>query len=211
MKPPRQPSNPNNMTCTHCGKSFSQSRRDQIHCSAKCRKAHSQRARRKDNPVNAATSATKRRHDQVFFDKALRLAEMLYSLPVPERLGFMKSLIDEARSGNTLLREILSNHYLLKAGRHNRRHFHRRCPAAYFTISQAADRYCRRYWGASVRDVVYGRAPEPPTGEVITVESVVTIYNGDLKEVANFLPAAHDIAHDTALGHCPNRERLDSV
>lgn len=177
MELPLPQSKPDEATCAHCNKRFRRSRRDQIHCSSNCRKLHSQKARRQGNSVNSRSSPTKRRRDQEFFDVSLRLGERLYGLPVGERLGFMQTLIEEARSGNTALREILSNHYLLKANWEKPYLFHRECPATYFTIAQAADRYCRKFWRASVRAVVYGRAPEPPTGEVITTENVVTINN----------------------------------
>jgi hypothetical protein len=103
----------------------------------------------------------------VFFDLALRLAEELYTRSPLERLGYMKDLIDKARGGNLQLREILTNGILLKPDRTKKRLFHRRCPAAYFTIAEAANRYCWKFWGASVVDVVRGIASEPSTGEVI--------------------------------------------
>lgn len=177
MKPPTKQSKSNDASCAHCGKSFRRARRNQVHCSPRCRKAHSQKTRRMENPINSRTSPTKRRREQEFFELSLRIAERLYGLPVGERLGFMQNLIEEARMGNTAMREILSNRYLLKANRSKPYLFHRRCPSAYFTIAQAAERYCRKFWRASVRDVVYGLAPEPPTGEVITNQSVVTINN----------------------------------
>lgn len=102
----------------------------------------------------------------IFFDKALRLAELLYTLPVPLRLGFMQDLIAQARAGDKKLRQILTNQYLLRPDHNEKWLFHRKCPASYFTIAQAADRYCRKFWGYGVKDVVYGIATEPPTGEV---------------------------------------------
>ena len=43
--------------------------------------------------------------------------------------------------------------------------FYRRKPH-HLTIAQVTARYCKRFWKANVREVVYGRAPQPPTGEV---------------------------------------------
>ena len=92
---------------------------------------------------------------------------MLYSTPVERRLGFMADLVRQAREGNPTLRHILTNKYLLYAGADQSRLFYLGRPSCYFTIAQAADRYCRKYWKAGVRDVVYGRVEEPPTGEVM--------------------------------------------
>jgi hypothetical protein len=41
--------------------------------------------------------------------------------------------------------------------------FHRRT-RAYPTIAQAADRYCWKFWGHHVTDVVYDRCDEPDDG-----------------------------------------------
>lgn len=154
--------------CSHCSQLFLPNRKDQRFCSSRCRKCESQKKRRLSSPVNSTHSLSKRRDNLVFFDKALRLAEILYSLPVPLRLGFMQDLVIQARSGDKTLRQILSNQYLLRADNTQKWLFHRKCPASYFTIAQAADRYCRKFWGYCVKDVVYGIAPEPPTGEVET-------------------------------------------
>lgn len=89
---------------------------------------------------------------------------MLYNLPKGEQLGFMKKLVDDARAGNSKLRRILSNKYL----RHPPKDAEWLYPyGCHLTIAQSANRYCWRYWGANVTDVVYGRCEEPETGEVI--------------------------------------------
>ena len=41
----------------------------------------------------------KRRENTELYDRAIRLTEMLYSIPPHERVGFMKDLIDRARLG----------------------------------------------------------------------------------------------------------------
>ena len=107
----------------------------------------------------------------------MTLAEKLYTLPVDERLGFMKDIVDDARSGNTKLRQLLLNPAILRARWDEKHLFHRRCPRAYRTIGQAADAYCRRYWGASLRDVLYGKAQEPDCceDEGRSGENVVTM------------------------------------
>ena len=79
----------------------------------------------------------------------------------------MKKLIDHARrGGDAQLRDILSNYKLLRPHPLEDRHLFHRRSRSYPTIAQAASRYCRRFWKADVREVVYGRAPQPPTGEV---------------------------------------------
>lgn len=152
--------------CEDCRTLFMPSRKDQRYCSDRCRKNKSQKARRKEFPVNSTSSPSKRQDNRRLFDSAARHAEILYTLPPGRRLGFMKELIDAAREGDSHLRQMLTNKYILKAGREHRWLFYPR-PQGYYTISQAADRYCRMYWNASVADVVYGCVPEPLTGEVI--------------------------------------------
>ena len=55
---------------------------------------------------------------------------------------------------------------LIRPNPNDRHLFYRGCPS-YCTISQAADRYCRRSpWNAGIAAVVRGEVPEPPTGEI---------------------------------------------
>ena len=147
--------------CEYCDTPFRRRRKDQRYCSDKCRKAAYQDKNRKENPVNSTLSPQKWRENYELFDRALRLAEMLYTMPVGERLGFMKGLIDDARHGNVKLKNILLNPAILKARYFDEHMFYKKRPAAYRTIGQAADSYCRRYWGASVRDVLLGKVAEP--------------------------------------------------
>lgn len=115
---------------------------------------------------NGTESVTKRRHLIHRNDTAMVLAERLYSLPPGERLGYMQDLIQQAREGDTWLREVLSNHRLIKPNPiYDRKLFYRR-NLEYCTISQAAQNYCKRYWKANVWEVVHNKVPEPPTGEV---------------------------------------------
>lgn len=154
-------------SCPNCKKLFIKRRSDQKFCSERCRKDKSKKLLRKETPANSRNSVSKRRDNTVLFDKALRLAEELYTLPKDKRLGYMKDLIDQARNGNSMLRQILSNQRLLFASKKERIFYHRRCPASYYTIAQAADRYCKMFWNSGVKDVVYGKGPEPPTGEIL--------------------------------------------
>lgn len=102
----------------------------------------------------------------VFFDKARRMAEDLYGLPISERLGYVRQIVRDARLGDNKLRQILTNQYLLRAKSDSRRLFHRNCPQSYYTIAQVADRYCQVFWKRDVRSVTFGLAAEPETGEV---------------------------------------------
>jgi hypothetical protein len=165
--------------CINCGGTFTATRRDRKYCSTTCRQTTSQRVRRKSNPANSHSSSAKWRTNLELFDRSLRLSEELYTLPVGSRLGYMRDLIERAREGCPKLRQLLSNQYLLTT--QERWLHHRRCPAAYFTITKAADRYCRKLWRASAADVVYGRAEEPPTGEVLPETSSPFFNKGILR------------------------------
>ena len=146
--------------CPRCGTLVS-GRPNKIYCSGNCRKRHRECKR------NAALSMAKRRENAELYDRAKRLTEMLYLTPPMERLGFMKDLIDIARAGqDAQLRDILSNQTLIKLSWSDKQKYLHRNRSDYCTISQAASNYCKRFWKANVREVVYGRAPEPPTGVV---------------------------------------------
>lgn len=145
--------------CLHCLKPFKY-RKSKKYCCSNCR-VYACRPKQ-----NSQCSPAKRRKNLILFDTAIRLAEVLYSLPPPKRLGYMKNLIDKAREGDTKLREILSNHILRHPNPTTDRWMFYRGSPSYCTIAQAAHNYCKRFWHEDVSDVVYGRCPEPPTGEV---------------------------------------------
>lgn len=145
--------------CPVCGNTFP-FRSNKKTCSARCR------VKKNRTTQNGTESLSKRRQLMHRNDTAKMLAEELYSLPPCERLGYIQGLIQRAREGDTWLREVLSNHRLLKPNPiHDRHLFHRRS-AEYCTISQAAQNYCKRFWKANVWEVVHNKVPEPPTGEV---------------------------------------------
>jgi len=89
-------------TCPQCPSSYPY-RKGTTYCRPTCR-VYASRPKQ-----NSEFSITKARQNALFFDKAKRIGDMLYDLPPFERLGFMKVMIDEARAGNTQLRELLSN------------------------------------------------------------------------------------------------------
>ena len=128
---------------------------------ANCRKRHSELTR------NSYISPTKRRENREFFDRALRLGEELYAVPPNQRLGFMKDLIDHARLGeDAQLRDILSNYVLLRPHPYYDTHLFPKHSRAYCTIAQAASNYCKKFWKADVKLVVYNRVPQPYDGAV---------------------------------------------
>lgn len=130
-------------------------------CSSNCRKRSSEPKR------NSQESPTKRRENMEFFERAKRLAEELYLVPPPERLGFMSGLIAFARTqDDAQLKDILSNYILLHPHPKNDTFLFPKSSPSYCTIAQAASNYCKRYWRANVKDVVYWRVEEPDTGEV---------------------------------------------
>ena len=154
------PNLPTDRKCPRCGTAVS-GRPNRVYCSSNCRKRHTEGKR------NAALSMAKRRENTELCDRAKRLTEMLYLKPPLERLGFLKDLIDIARAGqDAQLRDILSNQTLIKVSWQEKQRFLHRNNSDYCTIAQAASNYCKRFWKANVRDVVYGRASEPPTGVV---------------------------------------------
>ena len=153
--------------CIKCGQAF-YGRSNKKFCSHNCRKLFSQQTIRATTPVNSKNSECKKREQYELFDTALRLAEILYTLPPSERLGFMERLILMARSGeHPKLKQILTMPTLLNANRKRKSLFWRRAPANHRTISQAANNYCKRFWKRNVIFVVNNTDYEPYTGEVI--------------------------------------------
>lgn len=155
--------------CPYCASDFVKSRSDQKFCKPACRKAESQTRLRKASPANSTNSSDKRRTNLLLFDRALRLAEMIYTSAPDKRLGIVKAFVDQAKAGDFTMRHILTNRVFLYPDTDNRNLFFRRQPTVYLTVSQAADKYCHRFWGMGVREVLAG-ASEPPTGEVQPAE-----------------------------------------
>jgi len=130
-------------------------------CSSNCRKSASKLKQ------NSQTSKSKRQENTRLFERAQRLAELLYSIPPSKRLGFMKDLIDVAKSGNdNHLRLVLTNYMLLHPHPINDDYLFHRESHTFCTIAQAANNYCKRFWKADVKKVVYNKVPEPETGEL---------------------------------------------
>lgn len=163
--------------CPNCGKLFAKRRSDQKFCSAKCRKNLHQKNDRSENPKNSRFSPEKSRTNLELIGTSLVLTELLYTRAPFERFGLMKEIIDCAREGNSYLRSVLTNKFLMAPPIGEEWMYFRHDSSRYLTLPQAAEQYCRYFWGHSVSDVVYCRVQEPPTGEVMSEENVVTICN----------------------------------
>lgn len=139
--------------CPTCGKGFVPRRKDARFCRPLCQQKSSR------GPRTIKDSHAERDRNRRHYSRARELADDLYSLPPGQRLGYMRELIAAAREGNTDLRAILTDKAVMCGSS-------RYTPKGRLTIAQAADRYCRAFWGHDVKAVVYGKAPEPPTGEI---------------------------------------------
>ena len=101
--------------CLRCGSSFFY-RSNKKFCTSNCRKRYS------EHKANSECSIKKRTENGRLFERASRLGEEYYKTPPPERLGFLKDMIDLARSGeDPHLRLVLSNLVLLQANRESPR------------------------------------------------------------------------------------------
>lgn len=146
--------------CPACKVQFAARRTNQKYCSDNCRKAYYQAKDRAKNPKNSQNSKWVKRANTEFFDRAMRYSEELYSIPPDQRLNFINSLVEQARAGNVKLRQMLSHKILLNASPEEENYFWRQCHA-YPNIAQVANNYCRKSWGANVRQVVYCKIDGP--------------------------------------------------
>jgi hypothetical protein len=147
-------------SCPACHTMFSPQRSNQLYCCKGCQKNGSRGSRR----INDSPEEKRRTHEH--YNRAYWLAGELYSMQIDQRLGFMAKLIENAMNDDASLRNILTDPKLLKPSKDHKFHYWRKCPGSYDTIAQSANKYCRKFWGASVRQVVRGECPTPPTGEV---------------------------------------------
>ena len=145
--------------CQHC-EAFFDGRRNQIFCSANCRKRYSE-------PVqNSLKSKEKNNHNMRLFDSASRVAELYFKRLPFDRLGLMREYIALAKQGNGKMRDILSNKYLLDRTNNYGNSFKGKRGKSFGSLAQACEEYCRRYWKASAREVVYNIAPDPDDGVI---------------------------------------------
>ena len=113
-------------TCLHWHSEMTY-RANKKYCSDRCRQYGNR------NKQNSQNSRGKARENYELFDTARLMADRLYDLPPFERLGHMKELIDDARGGNTKLRNLLSNYYLRHPNKADR-WLHARGNRQFFTI-----------------------------------------------------------------------------
>lgn len=148
--------------CPVCLSTFPATRPNKVYCSKKCQQNASR------GPRNRFESLEERKRNQNHYGRARWLAVGLYQTKPEERLGYMKQLVDSARSGDAQLRNIFTDHKLLHPDNNERWLFYRNCPGQYKTISQAADLYCKKYMYAKggIREVLRKDYIDPPTGEV---------------------------------------------
>jgi len=158
---------PTSRTCPNCGTAFP-FRSNKTSCSTRCRKASSQRERRKALPANAANYRSIKKDQHEVFELAMRMAETLYTMGPFDRLGYLEEVVQLARTGqSSKIRKILTSPTFLRPNPFKKHLFYRGM-RSFSTISQAADRYCRMSpWNAGVVQVVRGEVPDPPTGEII--------------------------------------------
>lgn len=128
--------------CPTCNNSFEPKRRNQKYCARSCQKNASRGSREVEAEVR----------NKLHYRRALDLAELVYTAPIDQRLGIMKTILETARDHDAVLRNILRYPAFLGASPDERKLFHRRAPGSYRTISQAADAYCRKFYGLSVTD-----------------------------------------------------------
>ena len=130
------------ITCPTCNIRFKPKRSNQKYCSRPCQK----------NATRGSRSVEAKVRNELHYCRALNLAELVYTAPIGERLGIMKTIVETAREHDAVLRNILTDPTLLGASPTDRHLFHRRSPGSYRTISQAADAYCRKFFGLSVKE-----------------------------------------------------------
>jgi len=148
-------------SCPTCAMLYVPRRTNQRYCKRACQKNATR------GPQVTEASGEAKRRAIMHNDLARRLAERLYSMPPRERLGFIAEVVETARGASGPLRNVVTDTRLIRAKPEDKRLFYRRSPQVYRTIAQAADAYCRKFWGRGVATVVHGRCPEPETGEVL--------------------------------------------
>ena len=159
---------PSDTECPACGKHFTPARTNQQYCCRLCQKKATRHAARGFRHLENFA------RDELEATRARDLREMLYSAPPYERLGIMKDILDAAHHDGGL-RNILTRPELLSdkpfsAGRGR------------MNIAKAADAYCRKFLGMSVRSYVRhlrSQLGDNPTGEPLDVHIKVVRDHND--------------------------------
>lgn len=129
------------ITCPVCTINFVPKRSNQKYCAKSCQNNASRDSREHEYIAR----------NKMHYIRARDLAELVYSAPVNQRLGIMKNILEAAREHDATLRNILTDPTFLKASHDDKYLFHRRAPGSYKTISQAANAYCKKFYGLSVQ------------------------------------------------------------
>ena len=140
--------------CPACGIPFIPGRKNQEYCSRYCQKNASRGFRHLENFTRDAHEATRTRD----------LRETLYAAPPSERLGVMKDILDAAYHDGSL-RNILTRPELLSDSPYS-------AGRGRMNIAKAADAYCRKFMGMSVRSYVRhlrSQLDDNPSGEPLDI------------------------------------------
>ena len=108
----------------------------------------------------------KKNRNMRLFDSASRLARPYFELSPFERLGIMREYILLARNGDTKMREVLCNPYLMNKRNEYGNPFRGGRGRSYGSLAQSCEAYCKYFWNASATDVVRNRVVEPDDGVI---------------------------------------------
>ncbi|WP_210880189.1 hypothetical protein [Roseovarius autotrophicus] len=121
--------------CPKCQAEFAPKRSNQTYCSTACQKAASR------NSARGTRKAEDRRANEEHHARVHALTEMIYAVPVTERLGVMQHILSHV-STDACLRRVLTDPKLLREpprgdGRMN--------------IAKAANAYTKKFFGVSIK------------------------------------------------------------
>lgn len=164
--------------CPQCGDLFP-SRSNKKFCTQKCRKAHHRLVMRKETPEakNNMLPSEQRRNLELRHLN-LVLSEKVYRMAPNQRLGYVESVLQIARSeSGGLLRFLLQNTKYQYPNPHDRGLFFMSAPKAYKTFPQLCNHYLLNSpWNCYLTDFLKG-VPDPSTGEVLS-DGTVDIRQG---------------------------------
>lgn len=148
--------------CLSCGQSFKHRGKAKKYCSRSCQKKATRHSARGSTSANISVDRrdVKRRQRATL----AWLNETYYGTPPGQRLGLLKDWLDKARSGDTLLRAVLSRPDF-RTGKRDKTKCYRNS-RAYPPVPYLTDRFALRFLNCWARDWVSGKAVEPETGEV---------------------------------------------
>lgn len=130
--------------CLRCDCLFVPGRRDKAFCGRSCQQNHSRGSRA------GKESADQRRTNELDWDALQRLNLTFYGSPRGKRMELIRSWLDQARQGDTVLRRVLGKpRFRLELAAH-----HKERPA-FPSVPRIADIYCRRYLGTRVWSEVH--------------------------------------------------------